>query len=299
MIGFTKRNFGIELESHPVLDSGVIVGVIKNNSSKKVIVTGWKQTHNNNHWHLKTDSTCGGGEKNGWEVVSYKGSGLDDVLHIANVASALGEAGLKCGNDCGFHVHVDMSDFTPDMAAVLLAIWTKVERLMLEAVPRHRSYNRHCKPIRNKIHPKGKVFDPSEFWNLFSPKNFSIHSNRDKKVTMNLVNYATCLAYSQKTISENFYCDSSRKTVEFRFPEGTFSFVDIRNWIFLFVQFVEGSKSKQMPENLYSVRSVDEFCSLLSLSDCEVKNWLFNRILLNSDSKKWKNCFQKRFCDTK
>lgn len=299
MIDFPKRNFGVELESHPVLDSRVIVDVIKRNSFKKVIVTGWRQTHSNNHWHLKTDSTCGGGKKNGWEVVSYKGSGLNDVFHISNIASILGDAGLKCGTDCGFHVHVDISDFTPQMVAVLLANWVKIERLMLESVPKHRSYNRHCKPIRNKIHPKGQSFDPLDFWNRFSPKNFSIHSNKDKKVTMNLVNYTTCLAYDQKIISENFYCDSSRKTVEFRFPEGTFNGIDVKNWILLFVQFVEGSKIDSMPKNLYSAKNVDEFCNLLKLSDCEIKNWLFNRIILNSDSKKWKIFFQKRLCDTK
>lgn len=304
-MSFSMRNFGAEMESHPVLAADEIASLISENSHRNVLVSGWKQTCNNFYWHLKTDSTCGGGEKNGWEIVSYKASGLNDVTHISKIAGLLGSHGLVCGTDCGFHVHVDISDFSPEQASILLAYWVKIERLMMESVPRHRSYSRHCKLLKNKIGPKSKFYDPLTFWDSFGPKNFSIHNNRDKKVTMNLVNYATCLSYAKGDISPDAYCDRSRKTVEFRFPEGTFEEKEIKNWIYLFVNFVEHiSKKNQMPNNIRAVKSIEEFISILGLKEDlldhhQLKTWLFNRICKNGVSKKWRKMIEKCVCATK
>lgn len=286
----------MEMESHPVLEGGRIVDLIKGCSHQKVVITGWAQTHNNSYWHVKTDSTCGGGEKNGWEIVSYKGTGDFDADHISSVAEILGRSGLRCGEDCGFHVHVDISDFDAEQAAVLLAIWLKLERVVMESVPRHRSRSRHCRAMRGMVSPKGKRYGALEFWHLFSPKNFSVHGNREKKVSMNLVNFATCLSYEKNTTKKNLYCDASRKTAEFRFPEGTFSKEDVRNWIWLFVLFVDSVQFRTMPSDLLSAKSVNEFVSLFGLdgndtNKSSLRDWISDRIVKNAISKKWKNAF--------
>jgi hypothetical protein len=292
----SSRNFGIELESHPVLESDEIISIIRQNSDKKVLFSGWRQTHSNKYWHLKTDSTCGGGEKNGWEIVSYKGSGIEDITHMAEIAGILGDSGLRCGPDCGFHVHVDLSDFEPAQVAVLLARWVKIEKIIMESVPRSRSFNRHCRTIRNKIFPKNKNYDPEFFWHSFKPKNFSLHGNREKRVTMNLVNYATCIAYQEKSLKKNSFCNSTRRTVEFRFPEGTFCENDVKNWICLFIRFVDASSQANMPFNLFSIRKVKDFFEILGFCEfdfSDLKIWLCDRIIKNSFSKRWKEIFLK------
>lgn len=283
-----NRCFGVEMESHPVVDRKKIASTIRKKSSKRVVVTGWRQTHENSNWHVKTDSTCGGGEKNGWEIVSYKAMGDKDVEHISEIAEQLDIIGLRCGVDCGFHVHVDISDFSPDQAAIMVARWIKIEKIMMQSVPSFRRRNRHCRGLEPRVSPKKSLYDPVGFWQLYSPKNFSLHNNRDKRVTMNLVNYATCLAYRNKQIGKNFYCDSTRSTVEFRFPEGTFKKQDVKNWILLFVSFVEYSKKSKMPQDLCSVLSFDDLFNILGLNDFQdCKVWFLDRILKNSRSSKW------------
>jgi len=299
-----NRGFGVELESHPLVSSERIAEVIKDNSSKKVFVTGWRQSFKNCYWHVKTDSTCGGGEKHGWEIVSYKGSGERDVLHIAKVAGALGDAGLACGADCGLHVHVDMSDFVAAQVGVMLARWIKAEKLMMESVPRFRSYSGHCRSIRHKISPKNISYCPVTLWESMKPTSFFLHGNKQKKVTMNLVNYATCVAYESNLVKKDSYCDSSRKTVEFRFPEGTFCSDDVANWVRLFVAFVESCKDSMMPQNLLSARDSHEFFEILGLCGSSsvvsgLKCWLAERIVKNSTSKKWRRAFQKVLENTK
>lgn len=299
-----KRNFGVELEAHPVLDASAITSVIRKNSSRKVITTGWQQTSNNSYWHLKTDSTCGGGEKRGWEIASFKGSGNKDIVRIAKVAESLKDAGLKCGSDCGFHVHVDISDFSPNQVGILLAWWIKIEKIVLNSVPQHRFNNKHCRLISSKINPKNKKYNALNFWETYKPKNFSFHGNRDKKVTMNLVNYATSLYYKENKRKNRFF-DLSRKTVEFRFPEGTFSGNDVKNWIRFFILFVENVKDKKMPKDLLTIKSFEEFMFVVGFYKDKqtyfclspilenLKIWFFERVVSNSKSIKWKRIFEK------
>ena len=296
-----SRFFGVELETHPVLSSSAIVEVIRKNSGRKVYFSGWKQTHSNSYWHLKTDSTCGGGiARNGWEVASYKAKGSSELKDISSVASALSDAGLVCGEDCGLHVHVDISDFSTSKAGILVAKWIKVESVMMQAVPVRRALSPHCRPIASKLKKKGVRYDPDDLWNIMAPTNFSTHRNPQKKVSLNMVNYATCIHYEREARLRGFWCDASRKTAEFRFPEGTLDGEDVENWVRLFLLFVDSAVC--MPSNLKSVLSVDEFLNEFGFSDWREPDlvlWLAERIVKNSQSKKWKIAFEKLLAGTK
>lgn len=282
----SSRFFGVELESHPSISLDQIANIIKKNSSREIIKTKWKQSVENDFWHVKTDSTCGGGYSKGWEVASFKASGDKDLLEICNVSKALSVSGLKCGEDCGLHVHVDISDYSIEQASILLAYWIKIEKVVLGAVPFFRLKNKYCKLIEKKILIKKHYWHPLDFWNCYGPKDFSIHNNKDKRVTMNLVNYAT---YIQAPFLFN-----ARPTVEFRFPEGTFNYIDIKNWVILFVNFVENIKFRKMPDNLYCVSNVESLTDILGLSDKNNKKWFFSRLLIYDKRKKWKKIAQNQ-----
>jgi hypothetical protein len=277
----SNRSFGVELESHPVITGNEIVDIIRKNSQRQVIKTKWKQTSGSNYWHVKTDSTCGGGKLKGWEVASFKASGYNDLLEICKVTKALKKNGLKCGEDCGFHVHVDISDFSLNQASVLLAYWAKIEKIVLKSVPNFRLKNKYCRSISNKIKNKNKKWNDLDFWEAFGPKDTSIHNNKDKRVTMNLVNY---LSYIKCP-----YLD--RSTVEFRFPEGTFSEIDVKNWVLFFINFVENIKNKKMPENLVCVNNLGQF---LEISGVDNKKWFFYRVMNFDMNKKWRRIAQKQ-----
>jgi hypothetical protein len=279
-MNLSSRFFGVELESHPSISIDEIVEIINKNSSRRILKTKWKQSIGNDFWHVKTDSTCGGGFPKGWEIASFKASGKKDLLEICSVSKALSLSGLVCGEDCGLHVHVDISDYNLEQAAVLLAYWIKVEKIVLRTVPFFRLKNKYCKVIEKKILTKKQSWHPLDFWDCYGPKNLSIHNNKDKRVTMNLVNYA---AYLQMP-----YLRCSRPTVEFRFPEGTFNYIDIKNWVLLFVNFVENIKFRKMPDNLYCVSNVNSLVDILGVSDNNNKKWFFNRLLNYNTTKKWK-----------
>ena len=286
MSKLSLRPFGIELESIPVGSGVEIVDIIKKNSKRQVIKTKWKQTSGANYWHVKTDSTCGIGGLKGWEVVSFKASGHKELLEICKVSKALKKYGLRCSENCGFHVHIDISDFSIEQASILLAYWVKIEPIMLKSVPFFRLESKYCKPISSSIKNKNTKCSALEFWNDYGPKDTSIHGNKDKRVAMNLVNYITYL--------QSPFLTNSRSTVEFRFPEGTFNEVNVKNWVIFFINFIENIKNKKMPDSLLCSRNLNEFLDISGINDIKNKKWLFYRIFNFDTKKKWREIARKQ-----
>lgn len=287
----SKRHFGIELEVSPNLSKEQIRSVIQSVSETKVRVTDWEQSINNSSWCVKHDSTCGPNATErhhdyGWEIASYKAKGIADILHMAAVADALKKNGLQVNDNCGFHIHTEIADFEPNQTGILLANWIKIEPYVCCMVPNRRRKNIHCKLWGDQI-DKNKTYTGESLWKAIKPTNFSPSRNPQKRVALNFVNYAASLYYGR---------DFERKTVELRLPEGTLNGEDIANWIKFIVCLVEHSKVSEMPSNLYSVGSVDEFLSYLGLGHdrgvftlCSVgmykfKEWLLSRIIQHSYS---------------
>ena len=246
-----KRPFGVELEVSNLgrppgteidfqISFDYVRDIVKTNTPRKVIAMNeWSQSVNNNYWHVKYDATCGElgkgtGHPRGWEVASFKASGYDDLLHIANMANILHTMGVRVNDHCGLHVHVDISDFTICQAAVLVARWIKAEYWMKQAVPKNRRRNKYCKFLTSKKkYDSSYQYTPEEFWYKIRPTNFCPHENAQKKVTLNMVNYAEFKAAGVYS--------TGRPTVELRLPEGTLNGQDIINWVVLFLYFVESS----------------------------------------------------------
>lgn len=252
----SKRKFGVEWELEKTISQQQIANIIKTiDTCREVRVTGWDQTVNNSYWHVKYDSTCGvkGYKKDegGWEIASYVASGHKDVATMGKVAKALKKGGATVNQNCGIHVHVDLSDFTQPEAAVLVARWMMIESILPHCFPRHRVNNKYCRFLSNgrrqcmKTH-RQFPYTAANFWLIVRPTNLGIHENRQKKVALNLVNYAAALAYEA-----NYgvgHVGNCRKTAEFRMAEGSFSSDDVSNWVRIFVNFVESSKDAQMPD---------------------------------------------------
>lgn len=282
------RFFGVELEAAPTLELNDVATVIRHCSLREVRVSGWTQTSSNDYWHVKTDRTCGTSDRLGVEVASFKASGPADILHISRMAAILETCGLQVNERCGLHIHVDLSDFEPSDAGVLMARWAKVEGVMCNAVPRHRFRSIHCKPLTKFTNFRYNR-DPLLFWQLHRPRHLGVHHNPFKRVMCNFVNYASSIRFEGSL--RHYGVDvPSKKTVEFRFPEGTLNELEIANWVRLFLLFVEESKKNKMPTNIDSITELDEFLSYFGLFQKDafyildtslhgLKKWFLRRLL--------------------
>lgn len=282
----SKRRFGVELEVSNTRDREFISQVLHKASPKKEVrVTDWAQSNGNGYWHVKWDATCGPKGRphdNGWEVASYISSGFKDVVHIAQVANALRQAGVEITQNCGLHIHADIQEFTSQQAATLVARWIKLERTIIQAVPPFRTKSKYCRLLSDIASKKIDFkhhYEAAEFWRLVRPTNYGVHDNNQKKVALNMVNYAATQAGYQH-----------RSTVELRLPEGTLFGSDVRNWVRCFVNFVDLAATAPMPVDLVpGPDPIEELMQFFGLEDgnafyilsrglYEAKVWLLKRL---------------------
>jgi hypothetical protein len=173
---------------------------------------------------------------------------------------------------CGFHVHVEVNDFDEYQVAKLVAIWMKIEKVIMNMVPKHRVNNKFCRLLNeyNKSYKNKSVVDIESFWKTIRPRE-NRNYNIQRRVALNIYNYI-----------EDYY----RQTVEFRFPEGTIESYDVVNWIRLFVHFVNYNKQTYVVDTNSVNLSVA--LQLLGLSNNnfilssglrDTKEWFLHRIL--------------------
>ncbi|RDJ35236.1 MAG: hypothetical protein DWQ19_10505 [Crenarchaeota archaeon] len=255
-----QRKFGLEFEignDMKIANIGELAKHIKDLSKKHVEYTpSWAQTVNNhNYWHIKFDRTCGPqGQVNGtymdhgWEIASFIASGQEDLDLIGMVVESL-KNDCFINQNCGFHIHCDVSDFTPSQMGVLLARWLKIEPLLCQMVPPFRVNNKFCRLLGNKRFLKSKKYKSEELWDKLKPTKYGPHENSQKKVTLNTVNYAAAVQM----------VDTSRKTVEFRLPEGTLDKHTVVGWVQFFIRFVETARTAKMPLSFRRIKTIKTF----------------------------------------
>lgn len=266
----TNRRFGIELELSATRSREDIKSIILNHSqSHDAFATigngscGWSDTHNNDYWHIKYDSTCGPLGKNkdhGWEVASYIASGIEDLNDISSVAHYLDECGLETNNNCGLHIHVEVKDFSSYEMGALLARWIKIESWLFAACSIRRSFSSYCRSIKQRKINRVVIYNPDEtnvFWYQMMPDRTSTHNNPEKKYSLNTVGY---------TIGQ---IDPSydRATIELRMPECVLEKDHIKNWTLLFLNFVETCKNdfNFVPQNAKNCNDILDVLSVLGL----------------------------------
>lgn len=245
---WSQRGFGVEFEVSPTFTKQEIAAKVirfeQTLGKNRHVRTepgpkGWAETVDNNYWHVKYDSSCGPSmdkkkKTPGWEIASYIACGDDDVVAISRLAAFLATEQLQVNENCGFHVHVNASDFAPSKMGILLSRWMMLEPVLLQSLPKHRRNNKYCRPIYKKFaHVIPFARTAESLWENMKPHNFCPHENADKKVSINTVGYA------QKLCSP-YHC---RPTIELRLPEAYLDEAFTANWIRLFLHFVEISRN--------------------------------------------------------
>jgi len=293
------RKFGVELEVSPDLHKtkiGVLLEEFEmfSGTSRPVRVTpgvkGWDDTNNNTYWHVKYDSTCGPlgkSEDHGWEIASFIGKSELDLEIISGAGSWLKSQGVSTNNNCGYHIHIDVSDLTPEKIGLMIARWLKIEFYVMSACASQRLINPYCQFLNIRKITQNAHYNPlqlKKFWNEMAPQNLGIHENPDKRYTVNTIGYRIGQINPMH----------SRKTVEFRFPECLLDENHIGNWVRLLLCFVDSCcNASSAPENIQKSTSAFEVLQLLGLQGSEnfylldkelfdTKIWFLKKIISQS-----------------
>lgn len=249
------RNFGVEIEVNagPITQQHLRNIILAADPYREVrVVENWKQDHNNAHWSVKRDSSCkGNGFDYGWEVSSYVGHTMDDILTIQDVVASMRAAGVRANHRCAVHVHVEVKDFTRPRLAGLVAHWLRLESVVTEMVPHHRIRCVYSKPLTEHhkawLEPS-KTYTPDEFFTKVTPKPFPSHYTgwrpKDRRTAVNLTNYMKAI----NNPKANY-----RKTVELRLPEGCVDPRNVSNWTKMFLLFVDRCHREPFPSNTQPV----------------------------------------------
>lgn len=234
-----NRSFGIELE---VMAPG---GMRLQELAYKVEAAGvpCHAEHYNHttrrHWKIVTDGSLTGG--NGMEVVSPKLTGEDGVRQARIVAKALEDAGCKVNVSCGFHLHVDATDFTPDVMKKVAIQFFWYETFFDHIVPASRrgSHNAYIKSNRSRFGGYGTAAV-----NEGIRKVKEVRSDFDAIIdVVNGVRYGDFDRYFKL----NLTAFRRHRTIEFRQHSGTVDADKIEHWIRLMVGFVSKAVVAQCP----------------------------------------------------
>src|SRR5579859_7521130 len=202
----SKRNFGVEIEVNNRVGAQQLVKIVASVDPNRAVLQSntYAQDYNNDHWHVKFDRSCGDiANQGGWEIASYKARGYKDINKIEEVVNALKNGGAAINDDCGIHVHAEISDFRHIQAASLVAYWMQIEPVICEMLPKHRRNNRYCKPMSKAYALRGRTYTVEHFWDFLRPRS---NDNQYRRVALNMCNYALSVP--------------GRRTAELRLPEG-------------------------------------------------------------------------------
>lgn len=297
----TTRNFGVELEVGNEYPRSFISSIIKNVTKMKVSISNYTQSVNNEHWVVKTDASCGkkirnnGINEGGYEIASYVASGLSDIEKISNVAHSLKRGGVRANNNCGYHIHVNVSDFSELDMGRLVSYWILIEDVFFNMVPYRRTVNRYCKKVKIKNNNYSKALrvikDSAKIWEMYRPRTLNIRNPNEKRYSLNLLNFYAATKTKFK-----------RKTIEFRFPEGTLCQETVKNFIFILLSFVENTRHLSNPkfknitiETFFNICGLasDKFLYILDNNLIKTKVWILKRLIRFSKVQDYKNQAKK------
>lgn len=256
---FDGRDFAAQPLGHGEMPAGASeVADIVAGLGYEVQTHGWKHNHNNSVWTCKPDSSCG------IELCSpvLDEGGIPDVLRVMSALKT--DPRVSAGEDCAFHVHVDVSEIVsgmPELSVPLcsvLAWWIKSEPIMLDSVPARRRSSRFCKCIG--------------FTDLFDHEEkvlpcMAVGKLRDKYLTLNTHHLVA----------------RKRDSIEFRIMEGTVDPELAGPWIGFLLNFVGKASAAPMPDD-YRWVSIGELDRLVESED--FSRWIRARILENSEGER-------------
>ena len=211
-----NHRFGVEIEAYncsrerlarELRDAGIQVSVEGYNHDAR------------NHWKLVTDSSLEG--RDTFELVSPILVGEEGLKELETVCWVLDACDVKVNESCGFHVHMDASDFNMDAWKNLALTYKHLENVIDSFMPHSRRDNRYCKSMRSLS--EAQINGASTIHDL----QRAFESDRYYKVNLE--------AYSR------------HRTVEFRQHSGTINFAKMEKWIRFLNGLIIFAQAGQLP----------------------------------------------------
>ena len=205
------RKFGIELEGIGM--SRAEVANLLNTNGVECSNAGY--THQvMRKWKVVSDSSVYGG----FELVSPPLQGEAGVEEVRKVVRLVNNAGGGVNRNCGIHVHVEMSNATPQHIANVYNRYKTYEMDIDKLMPESRRANNNCM-CRSMV--RQPQLNPAQ------TARATTAQRRDRYYKLNLA------------------CFVKYGTIEFRQHSGSFNSSKVCNWINFLLEFVEASKELQ------------------------------------------------------
>ena len=243
----TNRAFGIELEvlARPGSSREKIAAAIR---AAEVSCNAEGYGHSvPTAWKVVTDGSLP--QNRGMEVVSPKLYGEAGIAEARKVADALVAAGCTVTTQCGFHVHVDGSDFTPEQLAKVAVNYLWFETFFDHVMPESRrgSHNRYVQSNRSRFGGYGTDALNAGIERVANAaKGLGLYA---QPVSHESVIRAFC--GGDRYFKLNLVAFHRQGSIEFRQHSGTVEADKIEHWVRLTSAFVEKAKvSKPRPRKV-------------------------------------------------
>lgn len=187
------------------------------------------------------------GSINGYEHVTRKLMGEVDLANLKRFCEEATKDGIEVDGKCGYHLHLDASDFSLKHFNSLLALYSKFETVFYRMLPASRLLGNWCKPLAYRPLGKSQTMD-----NLES----KFYKTKDKEVRKRAKSQKSSdHRYMGLNLHSYFYRQQEfgRGSVELRYHSGTMDSAKVINWIYIH-QFMF-----DLAFNL-TTKKVDEIC---------------------------------------
>ena len=208
---FPKRKFGVEIEYYGIPRSNLI------DALKAIRVKCVSEDYNHRvrrHWKIVSDGSVEGAYAA--ELVSPPLSGKRGITTLRKVISAIKAAGARVNDSCGFHVHVDSHDLSPNQVMAVVQRYGFFEKRIDNFMSIQRTNSNWAKRVNGRY--LNSMIQNHNFSSL-EFKTFARYSDRYRKV-----NIASLARHG---------------TIEFRQHEGTVNPDEVVNWTQFCVHFVD------------------------------------------------------------
>lgn len=203
-----KRDLGIEIEFKQSVHFTI-------EKAKELIKNFNKNIsdYEYNNWQTKIDESCG------FEIVSpilNSNNFENDLYQIISFINYHYSKFNIINQNCGLHIHVDISDYSVINLINLVTLTKMIERpLIYKFVDKTRQNNRYCKSI-----------DYEKQIRQYNNKNIS---DFGKKIELK----------TNKYYGLNIKSLSTKRTLEFRYHESTLNYNKIKIWIIFILSLIE------------------------------------------------------------
>ena len=245
-----QRRFGVELEF-----SGRSIEM----NTMRIHLDAAIQEHDPNHrvsdiesfrlWTLK-------GEHCGLEITTpvFEASQVTfDVIHdVLDYLRHQFRGTRSIRRDCGFHVHVDIQEFTLDQIRMLCRVFHSFEGVLLQLQPPSRRENSYCARLNRHNTNWIRQFDPDDPEQRYNQDGSFIYDHSS---------------------GLNFGRFSDRGTIEIRYAAGTIHGIKAIGWIRTLLMLIEISKFLEPTTELSPTESIDDLKDFIRANNTGCK-WL-------------------------